>query len=312
MPEIFGTWPLRGPRQTTWNPSTLFEARRPWGDDVPQTRLHAGLDLQAAYKDDVLAPEECTLVDVDRGWDGSARATLVHTASGRSLLLGCTEEAPPPGTIVPAGSVLARIGRYTRTVKGQPVYSSMLHLQVYDERITAGQANKWQSWALGADRPPHLIDPMTYLDLLDAPPAAPWDGPTPEVPCPLVDGVQVCQTAHVAWWEDRVRRHLRGSMDRFLAAGWDRVEPAARPEPVREGVRLYNHAGDVVDAGARSADPAARVRELVTADAEARRSGELFAGGSGGESGGGGLAAALAGVLLAGGAMALSGLGRRR
>lgn len=203
-------WPLPTPVQTQFSPATLFKAKRPWGGT--QTRWHAGLDLQAKQGTPILAPEPCTIVDVDRGWDGTAKATLVHTDSGYTLLLGCTAlgSAPPEGTKVPTGGVLASVGFYT---KSDTTKSSMLHLQVYEGLLTPAQANTRQSWKVDAPRPEGLIDPRDYLngakelpapDLPDPAPPGPLvsasDGRTGAAPCHVVNGVQVCSLPDVSAW----------------------------------------------------------------------------------------------------------------
>lgn len=203
-------WPLPTPVQTEFNPSVRFKAKRPWGGT--QERWHAGLDLRAKEGTPILAPEPCVIVDVDRGWDGTAKATLVHTASGHSLLLGCTAlgSAPPVGTKVPTGGVLATVGHYTKT---DDTKSSMLHFQAYNELITPAQANARQSWKLGAPQPQGLIDPLVYLagaedlpakDLPDPAPPGPLvsasDGRTGAAPCHTVNGVQVCSLPDVSAW----------------------------------------------------------------------------------------------------------------
>jgi hypothetical protein len=311
-------WPLRGSPQTSWNASTLFKARRPWDADLPQTRWHAGLDLKAAEGDDVLAPEDLEVVDVDRGWDGTAKATLVHTASGHSLLLGCTAlgSAPPPGTKVPAGHVVARIGYYTRTVNGKPVHSSMLHLQVYDAKISATEANKWQSWKVGADRPPHLIDPKDYLS--GATPVEPQAGQggelTEDVPCPLVDGLPVCLASTAAEWATRLAKACVRAQLAHEAAGWPKVDPL--PASVLQGEADYSQAYfELQDykAGKLPADPAQAVTRLVAACKLARAAEAAFLGGSpqGGSSGSGGDGSAgvilgvVGGLVVVGGALAL-------
>lgn len=304
-------WPLRGPRQKTWNAATVFQARRPWDPKYKQTRLHAGMDLHASYLDDVIAPEDSEIVAVDRGWDGTAKATLVHTASGRSLLLGCTEPgtSPPVGTKVPRGGVLAKIGRYTRVQDGKTIHSSMLHLQVYDARITPAEANKWQSWPLGEPRPPHLVDPRDYLALADEPAApapAPVPGqPTEDEPCPYVNGLQVCQASQVSFWEARLSGDLNATYAAFLP--WDKLPAGQRPEDVRRGVELYNGASAVLAQAPRSGDDNARVRQLLAGLGDSRRARALFEGRPGAGSGGSGAGAAIAvgGVVVAVGTAAV-------
>lgn len=238
-------WPLRGKPQTSWSPGALFMAPRTKGG--VQVRYHAGLDLKAGEGDDVIAPEDLTVVDTYRGWDGTAKATLVHTASGRSLLLGCTNATLSEGATAKAGDVVAKIGHYTRTVNGQPVKSSMLHLQVYDAKISASEANKWQSWSVSADKPPHLIDPKLYLDgaTVLEPNAGEGGDLTIDVPCPLVDGLPVCLASHASMWADELAKAVDAALASYTAAGW--ADLPELPPDVIAAVELFNAAADVLD-----------------------------------------------------------------
>lgn len=236
-------WPLRSPPQTSWSDGSIFAAPR--SKNGKQVRYHAGLDLKAADGDDVIAPEDLAVVDVDRGWDGTARATLVHTASGHALLLGCTNAAVPEGTKLKAGEVVAKIGHYTRVVEGVEVRSSMLHLQIYDAPITALEANQWQSWPVDSPRPPHLIDPLVYLEGAVIPAAPAEDALTLDVPCPLVDGLPVCLVSHVELWAKRLAAAVDEALAVYMAAGWaERPHP---PDAIVVAVDMFNVSADVLD-----------------------------------------------------------------
>lgn len=196
-------WLLPTPRQTDYHASVVFKARRPWSGT--QTRWHCGVDVRATKGTPILAPEDCVIVATNRGWEGpEAKATLVHTTSGRSILFGATApgSAPPVGTLIKAGSEVARVGVY-------PKGSSMVHFQLYDAKISPGEANQWQSWKVGNPQPPHLIDPMPYLLGAHAePPPQPQieTGPRTDVnPCGRINGQLVCMMPDVAAWRETAR-----------------------------------------------------------------------------------------------------------
>lgn len=211
-------WPLATPVQTQFSPSAVYMANRAASKTAPAGRFHAGQDLQASEGALILATELTTVVAVNRGWDGTAKATLVHVESGHSLLLGCTalDSAPPPGTVVEPGKMIASVGYYT---KQDGTHSSMLHFQAYDALITAAQANSWQSWHKENPKPPHLIDPMVYLAGAQAQVDPPSDTPPgPDVkaegglntakPCTSINGQMVCMLDHVAAWRVALGKYM--------------------------------------------------------------------------------------------------------
>lgn len=200
-------WPLRTKKQTHFNASVLFKAKRPSSKTAKQTRYHAGVDVSASVGDEVLAPEDMVIVDADRGWEETVVATLVHTASGKSILFGglAPHTSLPAGTTLQAGQAFARIGTY-------PKGSSMLHFQLYEAPISSHEANHTQQWRLNEAKPAHLIDPMDYLmatvqgvDI--TPPPDPDLGEiqrTPENPCVRVNGILACQLPDIEDWRNRL------------------------------------------------------------------------------------------------------------
>lgn len=201
------SWFLTTPVQQSFGSGARFMAPRMGKDGA---RHHTGLDIKASEDDIVLAPESLTVVDGNRGWQGSAKATLCHTDSGFSLLLGCTTASPPDGTHLQAGEMVAKMGYYTKEDKS---HSSHLHLQVYGKLMTPTQVNKAQSWYVGNPAPDGLVDPQAYLD--DGVEPAPEDAPnntppgpavfaegglTEAAPCPMVNGQMVCLLNQVTAW----------------------------------------------------------------------------------------------------------------
>lgn len=225
------SWFLKTPIQTEFGPGDRFMAKRPSGSD-PQERYHTGLDIEASEGSVILAPEPCTIVDTDRGWSGTAKAVLVHTDSGFSILFGCTAlgSSPPIGTHLTTGQMVGSVGYYTKT---NGVHSPMLHVQTYNELMSPVQVNHAQAWYLGNPVPNGLIDPLEYMALGVTPsnPAPdiakqPADlqvqadgGLTGEVPCPVINGQQVCLVNQVeAWYQALVYYHAEMSKVDYIAA----------------------------------------------------------------------------------------------
>ncbi|MFY0531493.1 hypothetical protein [Nannocystis pusilla] len=300
----------------------VFQAKRPWSGE--QTRYHAGVDVRATKGLPILAPEDLVIVAVDRGWEGTAKATLVHTTSGKSILFGCTAPgtAPPVGTLIKAGSEVARVGVY-------PKGSSMVHFQLYDAKISPSEANKWQSWKFGTAKPPHLSDPMPYLlGAHEEPPKKPETetstGRTDVDPCPRIDGQLVCMLPDVAAWTETARNEItltKAVLATLLAAPDDLWTEAANSADAKfandaDFVLLAEDQGETANLGANE-----RVLRLVAAVKVARDCRQVFQQAlnkkpgrkpSGG-GGGGGMIGALIGLGVVGGGIGLAvARGRRK
>lgn len=268
-------WPLRTQKQEHFNSSVVFKAKRPVKG--PQTRYHAGVDVSASAGDEVLAPEDMIIIDADRGWEQTVVATLAHTASGKSILVGGLEPhtSLPAGTNVKAGQAFAKIGTY-------PKGSSMLHFQLYDAQISPIQANHAQSWSFGAPKPAHLIDPMDYLlkavqgQDITPPPSPDLDdiNRTPENPCVRVNGILACQLPDIEAWRGDLSRAVglafptKQAMETWIAqypGEWDAKVAAdvnQALDRIEEGhhVELADTNGDYDGEG-----PTTRVIRLLTA-----------------------------------------------
>ncbi|PCC66466.1 M23 family metallopeptidase [Nannocystis exedens] len=307
-------WPLPTPRQEEFNASTRFEAKRPWGS-APQQRYHCGVDLRASKNTPILAPEDLIIVDVDRGWQGPAKATLVHTISGKSIIAGCTAlgSSPKVGTLVKAGQEFARVGQYAGG-------SSMLHFQLYDTKISSSQANNAQSWRVNTPRPAHLLDPMPYLMSLGTEPQ-----PTPKPgqgeggrdyarPCQMLDGQLVCVLPDVEAWAETLRQRA-AQATAAEAAFRQRVE-ARKAKETPQTIAASEQLALLVRAPLEDHDqgvndevpPNERVGILVEACKTAVKVTQVFNGRRGGGGGGGLLLGAL---LLAGGGGAAYYLSKR-
>lgn len=320
-------WMLPTPRQTQYNASVHFKARRPWSPSEAHTRHHCGVDVRATKGMPVLAPEDLVIVATDRGWEGpEAKATLVHTTTGRSILFGAVQPgtSPPVGTLLKAGSEVARIGVY-------PKGSSMLHFQLYDAKITPSQANMWQSWKVGNPQPPHLIDPMPYLlgaheEPVPAPASESGGGRTDVDPCPRINGQLVCMLPDVVAWTDAARKEIeltQAKLDVLMKAPdslWGEAENVADEKFLNDALAVYVDEinGKMANLGANE-----RVQRLLAAIKVAQQTRNVFeqalkGGGKGGtsaarKSGGGGMIGLLLGLgVVGGGGMAVALAMKRR
>lgn len=141
-----------------WKGGGKFGARRPWKPTKPQTRYHVGVDLGAALGTPVRAPEAGVVLAGDHGWEAPVRAVVMHSDSGRTILLGGVKagSGPPKGTRVAAGQIVGEVGAY-------PLGDTMCHVTVWSRPLTLSEVYARQSWALGTPKPEALIDPADLL-----------------------------------------------------------------------------------------------------------------------------------------------------
>lgn len=314
-------WFFKTPIQTQFSPGYLFMAKRPAGK-APQERYHTGLDIDASEGQLIYAPEACTIIDANRGWQGSALATLLHTDSGKSLLLGCTalNGSPPEGTRVPEGGVVGAVGYYT---KENGDHSSMLHFQAYDQLMSPLQVNSAQAWYLGQPKPQGLIDPLEYLSqgVSPSPAPAPSDpagleveaegGLTGTAPCPLINGQMVCLVNEVQAWRNALDKYN----DQVNELGLQAATMAFGEPPTRtwtpaaeDALNIGNDNRNLViayDNGELSELPNALVQRFVTACQRARWAIETYKAFIAGPAGAGTRAKSSGGLLLAGGIVLL-------
>lgn len=151
-------WPLASPPQK-WGPGGAYGARRPWKKSKPQTRYHCGVDLDADDGSPVVAPEPCTILAVDVGWEAPTKCLVMHLDSGDTLLFGGLKKGSMPavGSHVEAGELVGRVTPYPRG-------DTMLHVQLYKGKLTLKQVQQQMAWYLNTDAPPLLLDPRDYLE----------------------------------------------------------------------------------------------------------------------------------------------------
>ena len=158
------TWPLPTP-PASWAVGSKFGARRPWKKDVPQTRNHTGVDLDASPGTPVIAPESGKVIAPNTGWEYNketgkgVKALIMQTDSGLTILLGGIRPdsaVVKAGQKVAAGDKLAEIGRY-------PLGDSMLHFTLHDALLSEKEVNARKSWPYGQPPPANVIDPAGYL-----------------------------------------------------------------------------------------------------------------------------------------------------
>ena len=141
------------PRFATWS----LCGGRPFGCDDDCARWHAGIDLiDAKHGALVVAPEEATIVALDRGWSKDARAVYLRTKTGLFLALG--------GTIHGSGQEWGRkAGDELRT--GDPVGRvlgsyGMIHFETY---VDDGRRTHNSRWYVGDPPPDGLLNPLNYI-----------------------------------------------------------------------------------------------------------------------------------------------------
>lgn len=135
-----------------------FGGGRPFGCELGACeRWHAGIDLTGAPgKALVVAPEDSTVVAVDRGWSSGSKAIFLRTDTGLFLvlggvILGSSEEfGVKSGQRVQRGDSLGRVlGSY-----------GMIHFETY----VAEDRTKNSPWWQGKPPPSGLLNPTNYVE----------------------------------------------------------------------------------------------------------------------------------------------------
>lgn len=168
-------WPLPGHARkfATWS----FGGGRPFGctDDTCE-RWHAGIDLTKIPNGAlVVAPEDATIIALDRGWSAGSKAQFLKTASGLFLVLGGFhpgthhEFGLTVGQAIQKGHKLGRVlGSY-----------GMIHLETYGDKDR--KANS--VWRVGNPIPRGLHNPTKYVEsMVDDAPAVDDAPPSPSEP----------------------------------------------------------------------------------------------------------------------------------
>jgi hypothetical protein len=121
-------------------------------------RWHAGIDLQRAPdKALVVAPEDGTIVGLDKGWTEGTRAIFFVTDSGLFLVLGGVIAGSHKEWGRKVGAKVARGGELGRIVGGY----GMLHFETY--AATPGRTANSRWWQ--DDPPPEgLLNPANYVE----------------------------------------------------------------------------------------------------------------------------------------------------
>jgi murein DD-endopeptidase MepM/ murein hydrolase activator NlpD len=164
-------WPLPGhaPKFANWS----FGGGRPFGcNEDSCERWHAGIDLTRIPDGAlVIAPEDATVIALDRGWSAGSKAQFLKTASGLFLVLGGFQPGShrefdlSVGQSIKKGQKLGRVlGSY-----------GMIHLETYGFPSDR-KANT--VWRVGNPIPGGLLNPTKYVESMvrDAPQA---DAATP-------------------------------------------------------------------------------------------------------------------------------------
>jgi hypothetical protein len=141
----FATWSLGGGRPS---PCTLATCQR-W---------HAGVDLTGASNGAlVVAPEDGTLVGVDKGWTEGTRALFLQTDSGLFLVMGGVIAGSHKEFGLKSGQRVAKGDKLGKIVGSY----GMLHFEAYKAEPTRTSNSRW--WK---DEPPPdgLLNPINYLE----------------------------------------------------------------------------------------------------------------------------------------------------
>jgi murein DD-endopeptidase MepM/ murein hydrolase activator NlpD len=144
----------------TWRDG--YGEARPARSKNPE-RHHCGIDIRAKEGTPVYATEAGTVRT--QGWDGAtAKAVLINTDRGTTVLLGAVRPEVATGERVRAGQRVATVGRY-------PGGGSMLHFEFYEREVSSNK-----KWPWGQPAPAGLTNPADYLRALQSrrpPPRAP-------------------------------------------------------------------------------------------------------------------------------------------
>lgn len=167
-PDRAPLWPLPGvSRKGKPTPMGSFGARR-WKKNrdgkIVGKRHHTGVDLGAPEGAPVVAPES-GVVSGHQGWAGpGARALLLHTDTGATLVFGALRGASraPVGKRVERGGQVGEVGIY-------PGGDTMLHLErlvnIDGSAVRPRERTRLvKSWEWGHAKPPGILDVGEYVE----------------------------------------------------------------------------------------------------------------------------------------------------
>lgn len=162
-------WPLPTAPPASTSTGSRFMAKRP--AKGTQTRYHTGQDYAAKPGTSVLAPEDGVILAGNSGWESEksgdqvigVKAIVLTSDSGFTWLLGGIRPSSgvKTGTRVSAGQRVAEIGTY-------PGGDSMLHVTLYEGKLTNQEVEARKQWRVGFAAPKGLIDPVPRLMLAAA------------------------------------------------------------------------------------------------------------------------------------------------
>jgi murein DD-endopeptidase MepM/ murein hydrolase activator NlpD len=157
-------WPLPTAPPATTSMGSRFMAKRP--AKGTQTRYHTGQDYAAKPGTSVLSPENGVVLASNSGWESEksgdqvvgVKAIVITSDSGFTWLLGGIRPSSgvATGTRVSAGQRVAEIGTY-------PGGDSMLHVTLYEGKLTREEVEARKQWRVGFAAPKGLVDPVPRL-----------------------------------------------------------------------------------------------------------------------------------------------------
>ncbi len=182
-PASAPAWPLptTTPKFATWS----FAGGRPFACAAATCeRWHAGIDLTKA-KDGalVVAPEDATIVGVDRGWSEGSKAVFLVTASGLFVVLGGFKAKSHLEFGVQTLSSVAKGQSLGRVLCSY----GMIHLETYLLRAPGALSDRTANsvWWVKDPPPAGLLNPTKYVEsMVPARPDVPGAPETPDAPEP--------------------------------------------------------------------------------------------------------------------------------
>lgn len=148
-------WPLPEvrPKFATWS----IGGGRPAGCDLATcARWHAGIDLTGAPEGaKIVAPEDATVIGIDRGWSEGSKAAFLRTSTGLFLVLGGFR---------PESNKEFGVRAADKVKKGQPLGRvlgsyGMIHLETYVAQGRSANSVWWKT-----EPPPEgLLNPTHYV-----------------------------------------------------------------------------------------------------------------------------------------------------
>jgi len=135
-----------------------FGGGRPFGCELDTCeRWHAGIDLTGAVGGAlVVAPEDATVVAIDRGWSSGSKAIFLRTDTGLFLVLGGVIKGSSKEFDVEAGQQVQRGDSIGRVLGSY----GMIHFETY----VAAARTKNSPWWKGQPPPPGLLNPTNYVE----------------------------------------------------------------------------------------------------------------------------------------------------